>query len=315
MSGRVLTLGETMALARSEAPGPLAHARSLALGTGGAESNVAVALARLGTPVTWVGRVGADSLGELVLRELRAEGVDVAAVVDPGAPTGLMVKERRTGERSRVWYYRAGSAGSRLHRDDVPRGALAGAALLHVTGITPALSASAADAVEHAVDAARAAGALVSLDVNHRSALWPAHEAGPVLARLARRVDVVFAGDDEAAMLVGPREDPLELAHALAALGPAQAVVKLGALGAVAVVDGAEHRRAAVPVTVVDTVGAGDGFVAGYLAELLRGCDVEQRLRTAVRVGAFACQVPGDWEGMPRRAELALLDAKDPVSR
>ncbi|WP_205705559.1 sugar kinase [Kineococcus indalonis] len=304
-----------MALARSETPGPLAHARSLALGVGGAESNVAIALARLGTPVTWVGRVGADSLGELVLRELRAEGVDVAAVVDPDAPTGLMVKERRTGERARVWYYRAGSAGSRLHRDDLPPAALTGAALLHVTGITPALSASAADAVEHAVDTARAAGALVSLDVNHRSALWPAHRAGPVLARLAQRADVVFAGEDEAAMLVGERDGPVRLARALTALGPAQAVVKLGARGAVAVVDGAEHHRPAVPVAVVDTVGAGDGFVAGYLAELLRGCDAPERLATAVRAGAFACQVPGDWEGAPRRAELPLLDAQDPVSR
>lgn len=243
----VVTLGETMALVKADEPGPLAqahaHAHALSLAIGGAESNFAVAVARLGASVTWVGRVGQDSLGDLVLRELRAEGLDVVGVRDHEAPTGLMVKERRTAGQLRVWYYRTGSAGSRL-----------------------------------------------------------------------RPADVVFAGEDEAAIAVGPGT-ATALARRLAELGPAQVVLKQGSAGAYALVDGVEHEQAAVAVTPVDTVGAGDGFVAGYVAELLAGLTVPERLATAVRVGAFACLAAGDWEGMPRRDELSMLDAAEPVSR
>lgn len=310
----MVTLGETMALVKADEPGPLAHARALSLAIGGSESNVAVALARLGTSVTWVGRVGADSFGDLVLRELRAEGLDVVAVRDPDAPTGLMVKERRTAEQLRVWYYRSGSAGSRLSPADVPVASVQAARLLHVTGITPALSASAAAAVEHAAEVAREAGVLVSFDLNYRGRLWTPEQAAPVFRLLAGRADVVFAGEDEARLVVGAG-DAATLALRLAELGPAQVVVKQGAAGAYALVDGVAYEQAGLAVRALDTVGAGDGFVAGYLAELLAGLDVPARLDTAVRVGAMACLVPGDWEGMPTRAELGLLDATDPVSR
>ncbi len=314
-SAGVVTFGETMALMRAQTPGPLAHASELGLGIGGAESNVAIALARLGTPVSWFGRVGADSLGDLVVRELRAEGLEVRAIRDPAAPTGLMIKERRTQHTQKVWYYRAGSAGSRLGPADVPVEEIAAAGLLHVTGITPALSASAADAVDLAVQTAREAGTPVSFDVNYRGALWSPEAASPVLRRLAGRADVLFAGDDEAALLVGPAEGPRELAAALAELGPSQVVVKRGAQGCAALVDGVYFEQAAIPVQPVDTVGAGDAFVAGYLAERLRGLTPQECLLTAVRTGAFACLVPGDWEGMPRRSELGLLEATEPVSR
>ena len=134
-----------MALFRSERPGPLAHAGTAALGIGGAESNVAIGLQRLGVQAVWVGRVGTDALGELVRREIRAEGVDVYAVDDPAA-TGLMVKEQRTSTSQRVAYYRAGSAGSRLAAQDVDPVLINDAAVLHATGITPALSPGAAGA-------------------------------------------------------------------------------------------------------------------------------------------------------------------------
>jgi 2-dehydro-3-deoxygluconokinase len=125
----------------------------------------------------------------------------------------------------------------------------------------------------------------------------------------------VFAGDAEAAMAVGNAKDPVELARRINEMGAPQAVIKLGADGCVAIVEGKPHTQPAVPIRAVDTVGAGDAFVAGYTAELLKDRDVPQRLLTAVRTGAFACLVPGDWEGMPRRVELDLLDSTDPVSR
>lgn len=311
----VVTLGETMALARSTEIVSLAHAPTLQLGIGGAESNVAIALRRLGVPTTWIGRVGTDSLGDLVERELRAEGLDVQVIRDPQAPTGLMLKEHRTAASTRVWYYRAGSAGSRLIPSDLPTDVIASASLLHVTGITPGISASARDAVHAAIEIAQDAHVTVSFDVNHRSALWAHDQAAIEFERIMRRADIIFGGDDELAIVVGEAAGPEQLARRVADLGASQVIVKLGANGCAALVDGAFVRRAAVPVTPVDTVGAGDAFVGGYLAEYLSGVAIAGRLTTAVTAGAFACLVPGDWEGMPKRAELQMLSAADPVDR
>ena len=311
----VVTLGETMALLRADQPGPLAHAPALGLGIGGAESNVAIGLARLGTDVVWCGRVGDDSLGVLVQREIRAEGVRTSVRVDPDAPTGLMIKERRTPATQKVAYYRAGSAGSRLAPDDVPAGLVEDAGLLHVSGITAALSASARATLLDAVDRARSAGVPVSFDVNHRASLWSAAEAGAFARDLLERVDLVFAGEDEAALVVGPHRRAEDAAAELAALGPREVVVKRGAQGALSLVDGEVHSAPAVPVDVVDTVGAGDAFVAGYLAERVAGGSPAARLALAVTTGAFTCLTPGDWEGLPRREELSLLTDREPVRR
>ncbi len=315
MTAPVVTFGETMALARAVGVGSLAHVSRLELGVGGAESNVGIGLARLGASVTWVGRVGADSLGDRVLRELRGEGVDVRAVVDPSAPTGLMFKERRTADATRVLYYRAGSAGSHLSPADLEGAGIPDAALLHVTGITPALSESAAVTTAAALDAATAADVPISFDVNHRSSLWTGRDAVSRYRAIAVRSTIVFAGEDEARLLVPGATTPGELARGIAELGPSQVVIKLGAQGALALVGGKETQQVAVPVQPLDTVGAGDAFVAGYLADFLLGLPVDERLATAVATGAFACLHPGDWEGFARRDELVLLSAAEPVSR
>ncbi len=319
-SGRVLTIGEGLAVLRARDIGSLATVGDLVVGTGGAEGNVAIGLARLGTPVTWLGRVGDDGFGRRVVRELRAEGVDVVAPVDAGAPTGLLVKSTPAAGRTDVAYYRAGSAGSRLEASDLDAVDVGGFALVHVTGITPALSASASGAVDALVARAVAAGVPVSFDVNHRSNLWADAEAAAERYRaIAAQASVVFAGDDEAALIVGPGSAE-ELAERVAALGPAEVVIKLGADGALvrsvrAGVEPEVQRSAAVPVAVVDTVGAGDAFVAGYLAELVAGAPVATRLETAVRTGAAACTHPGDWEGAATRADLARGTDGDPVRR
>lgn len=314
---RVVTFGETMALLRPEEAGSLADADRLRVGIGGAESNVAIGLARLGADVAWLGRIGADGFGDRIVRELHAEGVQTLALVDDGAPTGLMIKERTTTDAARpVIYYRTGSAGSRLSADDLPALGIPDAALLHITGITPALSPSAHDAVLAAVASAAAAGVPVSFDVNHRPALWRDRDPAEVYRRLAASATIVFAGLDEAQLLLDSHPDAADAARAIAALGPSQVIIKLGADGCVALIDGVLHETSAVPVEVVDTVGAGDAFVAGYLAELLAGLPAEERLTTAVTTGAFACLSPGDWEGFPRRDQLGLLDpAPHPVIR
>jgi 2-dehydro-3-deoxygluconokinase len=306
----LLAVGETMALLTAAEVGRLRHASSLTLGVAGAESNVAIGARRLGCPAAWVGRVGDDELGELVVTRIRAEGVDVDGVVrDPAAPTSLMLKERRTAQIVRVSYYRRNGPGARLQPDDLDPGQVRAAGILHLTGITPALSDSARATVEHAIELARAAGVPVSFDLNYRSALWPPDQAAAVCRGLAARADLVFAGDDEAELL-GLAGDPADLARGLAQLGAGHAVVKLGERGAVAFVDGTVHTVDPVPVQAVDPVGAGDAFVAGYLAETLAGRPVADRLATAAACGAFAVTVPGDWEGLPSRPELAALGGR-----
>lgn len=310
----VVTLGETMALFRATQPGPLSYASLMELGIGGAESNVAVSLVRLGTNARWLGRVGNDALGERVVRELRGEGLDVRAIVDDVAPTGLMVKESRTPDATRVYYYRAGSAGSRLEPVDLDHADIPSASLLHLSGITLALAHKAAMTVHAAIDIAQQNDIPVSFDVNHRTSLWFGRDASSAYRAVARRADIVFAGEDEARLLADGGSAS-EFASTIASMGPSQVVIKLGAEGCLALIDGEEYRVAAVPIRVVDTVGAGDAFVGGYLSELLKGLPALTRLDTAVRAGAFACLNRGDWEGFARRSELELLDSGEPVTR
>lgn len=310
----VVTLGESMGLFYATSVGSLVHVSDFALDIGGAEGNVAIALARLDTPVRWLGRVGTDPIGRRILRELRAEGIEVVGIVDPDAATGIMVKEQRTVDATRVQYFRSGSAGSRLSPEDLADADIANASLLHVTGITPALSASARTAVFEAIKIASSEGVPVSFDINHRATLWRENPAS-VYRELAAKSDIVFASDDEARILFPDAETPLALAHAIAELGPSQVIIKLGKAGCSAVVDGVEYHRSAILIQAVDTVGAGDAFVAGYIAELLAGLPVDDRLTTAVTLGAFACLNPGDWAGFPTRNELRLLTRSEPVER
>jgi 2-dehydro-3-deoxygluconokinase len=302
----VLTCGETMAVLRG--PGPLRLGGSLELSVAGAESNVAIGLARLGHQAGWVGRVGADEPGELVQRTLRAEGVDVSGVTtDPSRPTGLMLAERRIGDLVRVTYYRSGSAGSRLSAADIVPRIGEGVRLLHLTGITAALSDTARRCVTDAAARAREAGVAVSVDVNYRARLWTAAEARATLLPLTGQADIVFASADELAMLAG--HDNLQAAaREVLARGAGQVVVKRGAGGATAYAAGATVSVPARQVTVADVVGAGDAFVAGYLSAHLDGAGTGDCLDRATVTAAFAIARSGDWEGLPTRAELALLD-------
>lgn len=312
----VVTLGETMALLTADDVGPLRFTRSLTLGFGGAESNVAVGVARLGRTAAWMGTVGDDEFGRLILAGLRGEQVDVsAATVDPDLPTALMVKERRTLRSRRVTYYREDLAGSRLHRDDLDLEAIRRARVLHVSAITPGLSQQAREAVGTAMAGAGEGGATVSLDLNYRSAVWPVDAAVPVMRDLARRADVLFASEREAAMLVGDEADPQAAVRGLVEMGPGQVIVKRAERGAVAHIGGEDHAVDPVDVPVVDPVGAGDAFAAGYLVGLLDGLDARERLRFAATAGAFAVTVPGDWEGMPTRDDLVANESAEDVHR
>ncbi|MFG3119370.1 sugar kinase [Streptomyces sp. NPDC048197] len=325
----VLTFGETMVALRGS--GPLKLGGTMQVSVAGAESNVAIGLARLGHAVSWAGAVGDDEAGQLVLRTLRAEGVGVSgATVDPGAPTGLLMFEPRLPDVTRVHYYRAGSAGSRLTAHAVEAAfEAAPPRILHLTGITPALGPAALAASRHGLELAHRDGSLICLDVNFRGRLWTAEDAAAVLRQWIPFVDVLIASDDELPLCLpegahgveGPGARTADGAGAgrVAALaeraaplleqGVAEVVAKLGTDGA-AVFTGEEPlHRPATPVRAVDAVGAGDAFVAGYLSALLDGAGPAERLERAVTTGAFAVASHGDWEGAPTRAELGLLGA------
>jgi 2-dehydro-3-deoxygluconokinase len=311
----VVTLGECLISLVADSVGPLAAADRFRRFVAGAEANVAVGLARLGHSVGYVGRVGGDGFGDVIRRQLRGEGVVVDHLTtEPGASTGVMIRELRGVGPADVLYLRSRSAGSALSDMDV-RAASAlfvGARWLHLTGITPALSTSAAAAVDVALELAAEHEMTVSLDLNLRRKLWSDEEAAPVLRRLASRSDVVLGGLDEALVVTGLENVfPAEAAAALRSLGPSTAVVKLGSAGAVAIgPDGVVAERAAVPVaTVLDPVGAGDGFTAAYIAARLEGNDEMAALAWATAAGAAAVAAIGDLTGLPTRAQLdRLLD-------
>ena len=302
---RVVTAGETMVLVVPTSPARLRHATGVALSIGGAESNVAIGLSRLGVPSSWVSALGEDELGELVLHRVRAEGVDTSAVRRvPDRPTGLYLREEVAGAL-RVYYYRRGSAAATLAPGALDASVLDGAAFLHLTGITGALSPECAEFLTWAAEAAAGAGVRVSYDVNYRSRLWEPAAARAATEALLQHVDVLLVGDEEAAALWGWDEEAC--LERFPDTGPREVVVKLGARGCAAVVDGERLSSPGFPARQVDPIGAGDAFAAGYLAATLWGLAPGDRLRTANAMGAFCVQNLGDYEGLPSRRELAAF--------
>ena len=291
---RVLTVGETMALLD-----PLEDGATYRLRIGGAESNVAIALKRLGVDVTWISRLGEDPFGDLVAETLEAEGVDVRVRRDRTRPTGVYFKSRLSGE-TRMHYYRGGSAASRLSTEDVPHDALDGIDLVHLTGITTALGHSARELVHDLAEQARARGITVLLDPNYRAALW----SSPADAAAALpQADWFLCGLGEGNLLFGT-SSPEELAAAIGS----NAAIRVGERGAL-VTDGG--RLVEVPPRrledVVDEVGAGDGFAAGFAYGLLSGWDGVRAARAGNLVAAGALKGGGDWETYPRLAEIKDL--------
>lgn len=307
MRSRLVVVGEMLGTLSGSAPGRLHVGDAFRLSFAGAEGNVGIVAARQGTPVSWIGRLGDDPLGQLIHSGMRAEGVDVRGViVDPDAYTALLLKSRRTADTTTVSYFRRDAAGARLRADDIRPELFSDAGCVHLTGITPALSDSAAAATETAVRYARDASALVSFDVNYRRALCTRERASDLLTPLARRADIVFASPDELELVAASPQELLD--H-----GVREVVVKDGSRGAVV---HSRHGLTALPahsVTTVDSVGAGDAFVGGYLSARIAGEDSGAALARAVASGAFAVSTLGDWEGAPSRDEMSLLSSDDVV--
>jgi 2-dehydro-3-deoxygluconokinase len=311
----VVTAGETMILGVPAMPGRLRHAAGLELKIGGAESNLAIALSRLGVSAGWVSYLSADEPGQIVLDRIRAEGVDTSRVRRlEGASTGLYLREK-VGTEVRVYYYRWGSAASKMDPEAFDPDYLRGAAFLHLTGITPALSADCRAFVLWAAQQARASEARVSFDVNYRSKLWSAAEAKGFTEEMLPLVDLLFVGDEEAQALWG--RDDEEFLRELAEEARVQEVVlKRGERGSLVLAEGEVLEQPAFSTDEVDPIGAGDAFNAGYLAGHLWGLGPEERLRTANAMGALSVATLGDYEGLPGREELrGFLEGRRALGR
>ncbi|MBA2714985.1 MAG: sugar kinase [Rubrobacteraceae bacterium] len=295
-----------MALGIPPRPGRLRHATGLELKIGGAESNLAIALSRLGLSAGWASYLGDDEMGQLVLDRVRAEGVEtshVRRVMDH--PTGLYLREQ-VGTDVRVYYYRQGSAASTMQPEAFDQDYLSGATFLHLTGITPALSENCRDFV---LWAARETGTRVSFDVNYRSKLWGTGRAREFVEEILPHVSLLFAGDEEARALWG--RDDETLVRELARKGPEEVVLKRGGTGSLALVEDKVLEHPSFDVDDVDPVGAGDAFAAGYLAGHVWDLPAEERLRVANAMGAMSVATLGDYEGLPDRDELeAFLEGE-----
>jgi 2-dehydro-3-deoxygluconokinase len=291
-----------MAVCYPPDPVRLDDTRALLLDIGGAEANLSIALARLGHSARFISRVGDDPFGQRIRSVLASEGADTSALLtDPHAQTGVFFREWLPDGARRVYYYRAGSAASRLAPDDLRAELFAGARFVHLTGITPALSASCAATLLCAIELARAVGAQVSFDPNYRPRLWEPEAARAALLPAVRASDVLLMGHEDAQAVLGTADEE-QMLRAAQALGPRIVVLKRAERGALALADGQRYEAPAVPVErVVDPVGAGDGFDAGFLAGLLRGASIPECLRLGAQVGAASVAALGDYAGYPRQ--------------
>lgn len=307
----VITVGEAMALLIAREPGPLEAVREFERATAGAELNVAVGLSRLGLRVGYISSLGADSLGRNLRNFMQAEGLDLRCLrTDERHPTGFMLKQMVSdGSDPQVEYFRRGSAASHLSPDDLPpEGSdYRQARLVHLTGISPALSSGCRELVFALARQARADGRMVSFDPNLRPRLWPSQAAMiETLAELAAHADLVMPGLSEGRLLTG-REHPADIADHYLALGARMVVVKLGPEGAWVASDRYTGVVPGVPVqNVVDTVGAGDGFAVGVISGLLDGLPIEAAAARGNAIGARVVQFRGDCEGLPTRQQLGL---------
>lgn len=291
----LIAIGETMALVTPRDATPLVDAVDVELTVGGAESNVAMHVADLGGDAGWLSALGDDALGRRVHRTIAAHGVDTRWVeFDAQSPTGVYFKNPGHG----VLYYRAGSAASKMTPATIAGVPLEEARIVHVSGITPALSEGCASLIGAVIDRVAASEALLSFDVNHRAALWPASVASPVLRSLANRADIVFVGLDEAETLWGCRT-PGEVRQVLP--HPERLIVKDGEVGATQFSDAGEEFVPAIATEVVEAVGAGDAFAAGYLFGVLAGATAMDCLHGGHERAHLVLQSTGDVLGVSLR--------------
>ena len=266
----VVTIGESMVLFQPMGDKGIKYEPLFTKSLAGAESNVAIGLTRLGKKVRWISKLGKDSFGDFILSTLAGEGVDVSnAIRDERFPTAVYFKETKSFGDPDVYYYRKNSAASHMEPSDVCMEWMEGARHLHVTGITPALSENAAAMIRKTMELAKDMGLTVSFDPNLRRKLWSEEEARRVLLSLIPLCDVFLPGVEEAQLLLG-HQSIEDYGKMFLEMGPKIVALKLGEEGSIGFIEGNTVKAAPYVVkNVIDTVGAGDAFAAGFLSVFL----------------------------------------------
>jgi 2-dehydro-3-deoxygluconokinase len=315
MNPEIVSLGEPLLEFNSIDPGPLKNARQYEVGWGGDTSNFVIATSRLGGKAGYIGRLGSDDFGHIILDLWHKEGVDTRFVIldQENYPTGIYFISRQ-GEEHSFTYYRKDSAASRISPKDVPREYIANAKIFHASGISQAISNSACDAVFYAIDIAREAGSLVSYDPNLRPVLWGERRARAIVLETVGLADFVFPSMEDSVFLTGSKE-PEEIANRLLKLGPKVVVIKLGNQGALLATGDQLEPIHPIKVNVVDTTGAGDVFDAAFLTAHLRGCPLNECTRFANAAAALTTTGWGAVKPIPYKGDVdALLRGTDGLS-
>lgn len=302
----VITFGEAMAMFIANHPGPLHTINQFTLELAGAETNVAIGLARLGLRVGWVSKVGNDAFGKFIIERLKSENVDIRQIkIDDHYPTGFQLKAKAIKGDPEVQYFRKGSAASQLQIADFSEAYFRSAKHMHLTGIPLAISKQARSFAWHALSFMKRNGRTVSFDPNLRPSLWNSQaEMVKEINAAAFQANYVLPGITEGEILTG-YTDPRDIASFYLEKGVELVVIKLGPEGAYYKTALEEGTIQGFPVKeVVDTVGAGDGFAAGIISGLIEGLSLKEIVVRGNAIGSLAVQTPGDHDGYPNKKQL-----------
>ncbi|MEW9671810.1 sugar kinase [Ammoniphilus sp. 3BR4] len=313
----VITIGDGMITFNPSATGPMRFVQSFDRKIGGAELNFAIGCARLGLKTGWISRLGNDEFGRFIQYSARGEGMDVSQVklVD-GYPTSLNFKEVMEDGAGRTFYYRANSPTSTMTPDDLDEEYFKQAKLLHVTGVFPAIGGNNVEIIRRALQLAKQHGLLVSFDPNIRLKLWSKEQAKETLTSFLPFVDIVLTGEEEADLLLNVTE--LEaIKEKFMEYGARYVIIKRGEHGSIGFDRDQKVEAPPIPARkVVDTVGAGDGFDAGFVFGILNGWELSKALTFANAVGSMVVSVKGDNEGLPLYEDVqAFLGEREVIER
>lgn len=306
----IITIGESMVMFIASQGEALESVTDFSRHLAGAESNVAIGLARLGHKSGWMSSLGNDPFGRYIRKTIESEGVDTSTVTLSSVyPTGMLIKERNDVGDPQVYYYRKHSAAANYTTEMLQENYFNEGKIFHVTGIFPALSPECKDALLAAIKIAKSKGMMISFDPNIRLKLWTAAEAKATLLEIAELSDLILPGLHEAEILVGTT-DWKQVAKFFHEKGNKIVIMKNGAEGAyysICQEDGSiqEGYETGFKVEkVVDTVGAGDGFAVGVLSAIREGLSLGEAVKRGNAIGSLAVMVRGDYDGYPTREKL-----------
>jgi 2-dehydro-3-deoxygluconokinase len=313
----VITIGEAMVTFNPDSTGPMKFVNTFEKKIGGAELNLAIGCARLGLKAGYISRLGNDEFGKYIKTFARGEGIDVSKVdLVEGYPTSLNFKEIMEDGNVRTFYYRDKSPTLTMTPDDLDEAYFQQAKILHLTGIFPAIDEKNIAIIERSIELAKKYGVKISFDPNIRLRMWSKEEAREVLSKILPHVDILLAGDEEMEIIIGER-DPIAIIEKIKELGISFIAIKQGEKGSVGYYNGEIIESPSIKATkVVDTVGAGDGFNAGFIYGVLQGWQLEKTLKFANTIGSMVVSVRGDNEGLPYYEDVQeKLGEKERIER